>query len=139
MQLITHVETWIPPDPFICWQQSELLCCIVFLVVVWIDQDGFSVLCRDIVNEQCHRNIYGVVPKTLRPISELSSEEKSVLSLRVSSNLSFICKYHEINFLSQYHHRFVCICCDPLKVHKILVFKGHVVFWDYHLCRAWKK
>lgn len=77
-----------------------------------------------LTNELCHRNVYGVVPKGLRHFSEYSSEEKSLLSLRISSNLSLICKYHEIKFLSQYNHLFGRICCDPLKVHKKSVSKG---------------
>lgn len=75
-------------------------------------------------NDECHKNVYGVVPKIILSIYDYNEEDKMLFSLRVCSDVSSVCKYHESKYLHKYHHLFGQSCSDPLSKHKKSITKG---------------
>lgn len=87
------------------------------------------------ISEDCHKSVYGDVPKEIKVISEFSDNEKLMLQFRISDSIENICKYHEIKFLDKYYHLYGRICCDPLKYHKKPVKKSLREITLTHLSR----
>lgn len=76
------------------------------------------------VNEECHKTLYGTVPKGLTKISEFCNEDQKTIFFRTSSNVTTICKYHEKKILLKFNHLYGQSCCDPLRTHKKTVKKN---------------
>lgn len=87
------------------------------------------------ISEECHKSVYGDVPKEIKVISEYSDSQQQVLKFRISDSIVNICKYHEIKFLDKYYHLYGRICCDPLKYHKKPVKKSLREITLTHLSR----
>lgn len=52
-----------------------------------------------LINEKCHKSVYGEVPKHTKVIGKYSDEEKLLIQLRVSNTIVNISTYHELKFL----------------------------------------
>lgn len=74
--------------------------------------------------DECHKCVYGAVPKTITPIYSYSEKDQFLFFSRVGSTITTVCKYHENKFLIKYSHIFSRRCCDPLQQHKKRVSKG---------------
>lgn len=77
-----------------------------------------------IINEACHKSVYGVFPKDITLIEDYCEEEKVLLFLRVGPEVKSTCKYHEMKYLKKFHHLFGQSCLDPFKKHKKPITKG---------------
>lgn len=76
------------------------------------------------IEEQCHKSVYGSVAKEIKDISDYEEEDQSLFSLRVCSEVSTACRYHEVKYLHKYHHLFGQTCSDPFQRHKKPISKG---------------
>lgn len=77
-----------------------------------------------LMQDDCHKCVYGVVPKLTTPISSYSENDQFLIVSRVGSEVTTVCKYHENKFLFKYSHLFSRECCDPLQQHKKRITKG---------------
>lgn len=86
-----------------------------------------------LINEACHKSVYGVFSKDIKLIEDYSEEEKVLFSLRIDSEVKSTCKYHEIKYLKKFHHLFGQSCSDPFKKHKKPIIKGlrEITFHHY--------
>lgn len=86
-----------------------------------MDSCSVGIIC----SELCHKHSYGPVSTKIKDIEGAYNETtQRLLRLRVGSDVSSVCEYHEKKILIKYNHLFGQTCCDPLKTHKKFISKG---------------
>ena len=74
--------------------------------------------------DECHKCVYGVVPKIITPINSYSEKDQFLFLSRVGPEVTTVCKYHENKFLIKFSHIFSRMCYDTLQQHKKDITKG---------------